>query len=194
MKNRINGLIVMVSVVFLFGSKFSYASASPSNPILVLGSDKNFGTYTTEILKTEGFNEFQIEPFRDAKVTVNYLKQFDVVILTETILTRKQSSVILAYVKGGGNLIAFKPDSKLNDLFGVTGVEGGIDASYIGINPGEEISKGLTTETIQLHGEASKLELKNGKKIAAFYKDGMTQTEYPAVVSNDFGKCHAIAF
>ncbi|MEO6546391.1 MAG: hypothetical protein ABIN94_00265 [Ferruginibacter sp.] len=194
MINKVKGLMLSMSVLCLFLSKVNYASGNLSHPILVLGTDKNFGTYTTEILKTEGFNEFQMISVANAKVTTAYLKQFDVVILTENKLTEKQAAIIIAFVKGGGNLIAFKPDSKLAGVFGITNAAGTFDAGYIAISTKEETGRGLTAETLQLHTEAGKYELTGGKKIATIFKDGATATDYPAVVENDYGKGHAIAF
>src|SRR5436190_2473497 len=73
-------------------------------PILVLASNNSFGLYTGEILKTEGFNEFLIQSPEDEKLTLYYLKKFDVVILAENSLTAKQQSMFSRYVKEGGNL------------------------------------------------------------------------------------------
>lgn len=180
-------------VVSLFITNINYAAGNPSNPILVLGDNKNFGSYITEILKTEGFNEFQIESITDT-LQLNYLKKFDMVILGENILTKNQLTTITRYVKEGGNLIAFKPESELSHVFGVTNAGGTYDEGYVAINTNEEIGKGITAETLQFHGEAGRYNLKGAKKIATIFKDAVTATPYPAVVVNDFGKGHAVAF
>ena len=186
--------MLLLLTICLFMGKVNYASGNSPYPILVLGTDKNFASYTAEVLKTEGFNEFQMEPIADSKVTLNYLKKFDVVILTQNILTKSQASMVAMYVNGGGNLIAFKPDAKLTDVFGVVDEGGSLNEGYIAINTSEEIGKGLTPATLQFHGEAGKYRLKGGKTIATIYKDAVTATEYPAVVVNNYGKGHAMAF
>ena len=163
-------------------------------PILILASNNNFGHYTGEILKAEGFNEFQIKSVKDAAVTLKFLKKFDVVILTEVLLSLAEKEMFERYVYNGGNLIAFKPDKKLSDVFGIVYTGDTIAEGYIAITVDDEIGKGITSESLQFHGEADRYDLKGGKKIAALYKDAVTLTKHPAVVSNDYGKGHALAF
>lgn len=193
MKFKIKQLMQVLLVISLFATKVNYAAGNTQHPILVLATDKNFGSFTGEILRTEGFNEFKMDSLTD-KITLSYLKNFDVVILTENSLTAKQQQVLARYVKGGGNLIAFKPDKKLSKVFGIADADGTVAEAYISININTEIGKGITSETLQFHGEVDKYNLKGGKKIAALYKDGFTATEYPAVVVNNYGKGHSMAF
>ena len=193
MKYHVKQLMPVMIVISLFITKISYAG-STQYPILVLAADNKFGSFAGEILKTEGFNEFQIELHTAARVTLKYLKQFDVIILTEASLTAAEKEMFARYVYEGGNLIAFKPDKKLSDVFGIVNAGGTIADGYIAINNNEEIGKGITSESLQFHGEADKYGLKGGKQIAALYKDAITTSEYPAVVINDYGKGHAMAF
>jgi hypothetical protein len=48
----------------------------------------NFGTYTGEILKAEGFNEFIPDSLTDNKITPACLTRFGIVILSETAITK----------------------------------------------------------------------------------------------------------
>jgi len=48
----------------------------PSEPILILASDDGFGTYTGEILRAEGFNEFQIKSVFDKDITSSFLLKY----------------------------------------------------------------------------------------------------------------------
>ena len=182
----------LVGVCLIFAG-FLKAAPSSHYPILVLVTDTNFGSFTCEILKTEGFNEFQKHSLTD-KITLKYLQGFEVIILAEVSLTTAQKEMFSRYVKEGGNLIAFKPDKTLSEVFGISYSGGTIDEGYISIDTGTGIGKGITHETLQFHGEADKYDLKAGKKIASLYKDAATSTEYPAVVVNDYGKGHAMAF
>jgi hypothetical protein len=143
MKIKMKVLLSLLTVICLLSPKLNHARSNTSNPILLLGSDKNFGTYTGEILKAGGFNEFQVEPVSSGKIRVNYLKQFDIVILAEANLSDQQSSVVIAYVKGGGNLIAFNHDLSLNGVFGITVPEGSMENAYIALNPRAEINRSL---------------------------------------------------
>ena len=74
-------------------------------PLLVLAIDHEFGTYTAEILKAEGFNEFNADSLTDPKITLQYLNQFDLVILGETAVSKPEMDMFTDYVKSGGNLI-----------------------------------------------------------------------------------------
>jgi hypothetical protein len=188
---------IYIFLILLINAQLAKGQSSKINipaPILLLATNNNFGLYTAEILKAEGFNEFQIDSTSDAKVELNYLKKFDIVILAEVSLTTAKKEMITKYVYGGGNLIAFKPDKNLSDIFGIVSVGGTVAEGYISIFTNEKIGKGMTAESLQFHGEADKYDLKGGKKIAALYKDAVTATVNPAVVSNDYGKGHAIAF
>ncbi|MEP7143732.1 MAG: hypothetical protein ABI707_12710 [Ferruginibacter sp.] len=170
------------------------AAPLPANPILVLATDNKFGSFTCEILKTEGFNEFEMVSINDVKVTSPYLKKFDIIILTEVPLTNGQKKLLSKYVDEGGSLIAFRPDKKLEEVFGIVSSGGSIAEGYISIIESKGIGKGITTELLQFHGEADLYDLKGGKKIATFYKDAIDSTKYPAVVVNNYGKGHAMVF
>lgn len=194
MKEYVRQSIPCFLLLILLNVKVSHALAYAQHPILVLVNDNNFGPYTCELLKTEGFNEYQMESLSNGNITTAFLKQFDVVILTVASLTDQQSSALIKYVKDGGNLIAFQPDKKLHAVFGISQVAGTIDHSYITINTGTDIGYGLTAQSLQLHTAADQYRLKSGKPIAVLFKDAFTSTGYPAAVSNDYGKGHAISF
>ncbi|MEP7142662.1 MAG: hypothetical protein ABI707_07320 [Ferruginibacter sp.] len=172
-----------------------YLKAEPFShyPILVIATDKDFGAFTCEILKTEGFNEFEKHPLTE-KITLQYLQQFEVIILTQISLKPSQKDMFARYVKTGGNLIAFKPGKALNEVFGISYAGGAINDTYLSIDSRTPIGKGITNETVQFHGEADKYDLKNANKIATIFQDVATPTAYPAVVINDYGKGHAMAF
>ena len=185
-----SNFIISVLLLFLFG-----CSTKPTTtPILVLATDAGFGTYTAEILKTEGFNEFQLDSLSDIKITTAYLEKFDLVILAETNVGASVKELLTNFVENGGNLIAFRPDRKLNELFGITPVEGIINEGYIRLNPLSYQGKGLPAETMQFHGSADKYDLVSAKIIADLYSDQDSVTGFPVVVSNDFGKGKTLAF
>ena len=110
----------MVAVALITGTSSIYALEPAQVPILVLETPTEFGRYTGEILRAEGFNEFQVASPSASEVTLTYLNQFDVVILTETKLSSAQRDLIGSYVEAGGNLIAFRPDKQLAPVFGIS--------------------------------------------------------------------------
>lgn len=170
-----------------------FTAVPANNPILVLASTAHFGLYTAEILKTEGFNEFQMDSITDSKVTLSYLKKFDVVILAESALTSARNTMLTDYVKGGGNLIAFRPDKSLQPVFGITNAGGTIINGYIAVEP-SGIGAGISTQTLQIHGATDKYTSGTCSKLASLLSNGLKSSGNPAVVMNDYGKGHAIAF
>ena len=109
-------VLLLFTVVGLFYNLPIKAADKENCPILIIGLPGHFDTYTGEILKAEGFNEFQIASLT-VELSLKYLKRFDLVILTETDLSNQQKEIFTSYVKEGGNLIAFRPDKKLATVY-----------------------------------------------------------------------------
>ena len=186
--------ISLCIIAYLSYSSSINAAGKENAPILILSEAGHFDAYTGEILKAEGFNEFQIESLTNHDLSLNYLKNFDLIILTHATVTDQQAETLLSYVEDGGNLIAFKPDEKLAPVFGIKNKTGTLSEAYISITPFSEISKGLITTTLQFHGTADMYLSDGCKKIALLYKTAVDSTTYPAVVINNYGLGHAIAF
>ena len=158
------------------------------------GDKFKFWTYTGEILKAEGFNEFIIDSLTDNKINPAYLNRFDIVILSETTVTKEQNTMLSDYVKNGGNLIAFRPDKQLSDLFGLIQTNTSINEGYIKIDTLKDTGRGLVGETIQFHGTSDIYKLNGAEEIAALFLNSGYSTGFPSVVSNDYGNGHAAAF
>ncbi len=163
-------------------------------PILVLADDSNFGTYTAELLKTEGFNEFLSDSLSSQRITYSYLKLFDILILAECKIEPGKLEIIEKYVKSGGNLIAFRPDLNLSELFGVVPEGDTISEAYLKINSNNSEGKGLSARIMQFHGTADLYSLNTGTVLAHIFTDQTHQSVYPAVVRNRYGNGHAVAF
>jgi hypothetical protein len=163
-------------------------------PVLVLATNAAFGSYTCEILKTEGFNEFKLDSLTDVNISLHYLKQFDIIILGKTALTQTQKTMFYDYVEEGGSLIAFIPDDKICGLFGIDNITGTVNDGYIAIDPDVEQGIGINTNRMQIHGMANKHTLLGGKEIATLFKDKTSQSGFPGIVSNNYRKGHTLAF
>lgn len=187
---------IRCSFFFLYVVSFLPAQRIPSvdhpeAPILILESGVPYGKYTGEILKTEGFNEYIIDSLSNPAVTRDYLQKFNVVILIARDLTVKQSGTLSRYVRAGGCLIAIQPGKKLGRLLGVSIQDATIDDGYLTISGNQEISKGLLTQKLQVHGAINLCKLLRGQTLATFHKDRYT---YPAVVVSEYGKGHTMSF
>ncbi len=163
-------------------------------PILILATDNGFGTYTGEILKTEGWNEFAMDSLTSKKVTAKYLNRFEVIILAESKIGQPAQEMLFKFVRKGGNLISFCPDPALNQLFGITSRGGNITDGYIGIDTTTFEGKSLPGKKLQFHGPAGELSVNNVKTIATLFIDKTSENGFPAVVSNDYGQGHTVAF
>jgi hypothetical protein len=184
-----------LSCLILIGAlSTSCVKRDEPDPILLLATQNNFGLYTGEILTTEGFNSFDTDSITNPGLTINRLEDFDIVILAETSITSAQCELLTQYVEGGGNLIAFRPDRRLSEVFGLVGGHGEIVEAYLSIHAGNEIANGITNETLQFHGTADQYTLKDGLEIARLFKDDTTATDFPAVVMNKYGKGQTLAF
>lgn len=192
MKRR--GIMVAAVAGVTFAPASVFPLDPPKSPILVLETPANFGAYTGEILRAEGFNDFQVASPLDTDLTAEYLSHFDVVILTETKLNRAQAELFALYVRTGGNLIAFRPDPGLATIFGISLTGATITGGYIKIDSQNDLGKGLTSEPLQFHGPADEYELKGGAPIATLGRDVTAATDNPAIVSLGLGEGQLVAF
>jgi hypothetical protein len=168
--------------------------AEAANPILVIvnASKGSFGEYTGEILKAEGFNEFQMANI--SQVTPSFMASFDTVILTMMSLSPSEATMFQDYVFAGGNLVAFRPDGKLASLFGLTSAGTTTSEGYIKVDDTTDVGKGITNETMQFHGTADQYNLNGASPIAMLFSDAATQTQYPAVTTYNIGYGNTVFF
>ena len=85
-------------------------------PILVLATENEFGTYTGELLKAEGFNEFEIDSLNGGKISKTFLAQFDLIIIAEDVTDSHDWQLLSEFVRKGGNLIAVHPVQSNEDF------------------------------------------------------------------------------
>ena len=173
----------------------SRAQTTPAPVLLV--TNGGYGAYLGEILRAEGLNLF--DQVAIAGMNASLLAQYAAVILGPGSLNAAQVSALSNYVNAGGRLLAVRPDAQIADLFGLgTGAGGLVDgylkisdtASFDGGSPGA----GLTSQTLQIHGQADQYALADGISLATLYSNAVTSTSYPAVVGNLYGSGRAAAF
>lgn len=163
-------------------------------PILVLGTKADFSLYTCEILKAEGFNEFDTCLMQEGEMTAEELLYYDIVILGAAAIEAKLAHCLKEYVEKGGNLIAFRPDAKLAEVFGVGGSAGTLTDAYIKIGCSLISDKVLNNETIQFHSTADLYVLTGAREIAGLYRNKTTPCGYPAAAFHCYGKGKAVIF
>jgi hypothetical protein len=171
-----------------------HAVPSPRSPILVLAKSQGFGTYLGEILKAEGFNDFQMESPSAPGITARFLSKFDVVLLGETELTEAQAGRLSRYVKEGGSLIAIRPAPQLWEVFGISGAREAIEEGYVKIDGRSGIGKGFITDPLRFHGESHRYNSSDATVLASLYRSESEPTGSPAVLWRKWGRGAAAAF
>jgi hypothetical protein len=163
-------------------------------PVLILGTDRNFGTYTAEILKAEGFNVFHLDSISGNKISASYLHEFNMVILAEPDPDPGTIQLLYNYVEKGGNLIAFRPNPAFSELFGIVSDKENLTGGYLHIDTTTEQGNGLSGKTLQLHVPGDSYALAGGTPVAFFAAADGGRERNPAVVYHGYRKGHAIAF
>ncbi len=155
-------------------------------PILVVTSKSNpFTLYYTEILRAEGFNEFETSDI--SSISSELLASHEIVILGEMPLTGHQVAILSEWVKGGGRLIAMRPDKKLAGLLGLSDLSSTTRDGYLKVDTSSGPGAGIVKKTIQYHGTADFYDLNGASIIAFLCSDAVTKTFSPAVTLNRVG-------
>jgi hypothetical protein len=190
------GVLLLLLVVWQ-----AVIQADPGDaPILLVVNDDysptHFGRYLGEILRAEGLNSFDVMDI--SSLDAAELTGHDLTILAETSLTSAQAAMLNTYVSGGGRLLAMRPDEQIGGLFGLGASAGVLSNGYVqidtaallnGVAPGQ----GLTSATLQIHGDADEYStLAGAVSLAQLYSDASSPTSYPAVVGDGTGR--AVAF
>jgi hypothetical protein len=186
--------LLHLATLFLLSGVISCSVKTQLAPVLLLATDSGFGTYTAEILKTEGFNEFAVDSLSNEKVNASYLKKFDMLILAESSINPLKLNMVREYVKNGGKLIALHPYPELAELFGVARPGRSISGGYIRIDTTTEQGKGLSSKLLQFHGNADYYNLNGASSLASLYSDKVSDESHPAIVTNNYMNGKTVAF
>ena len=164
------------------------------DPVLLLTTTHNFGFYTSELLKAEGFNVFTTDSLSDHELTSGYLDGFRLVILPAQPVSQLQKEMLEKYVRRGGHLIAFCPDRTINGIFGIIPRNMEIENAYVQINNSTDQGKGLIGTPFRIHSAGEIYANEEAEVIATYHADTLAGKNFPAVVSNNYGEGTAVAF
>ncbi|MBO0797663.1 MAG: hypothetical protein J2P31_02465 [Blastocatellia bacterium] len=153
--------------------------------LVITGAGNKFTQFYAEILRTEGFNNFNI--IDAAQVTGSLLAQYDLAILGEIPLTPAQVTTLTSWVTAGGNLIAMRPDKQLASLLGISDASTTLADGYLLVNTAQEPGLGIVNQTIQYHGTADRYTLAGATQVAALYTNATQATANPAVTVRSVG-------
>ena len=159
---------------------------APGGPVLLVTSTSNpFTSYLSEMLRTEGFNEYSSIDVSQLSATT--LAGEDTVVLGQVALTAAQVSALTTFVNAGGNLIAMRPDAQLAGLLGLTKTTSTLSNAYLAVNTAVPAAAGITSQTMQFHGTADRYALSGATSVANLYTSATAPTTSPAVSLNNVG-------
>ena len=187
------GILLCVITVCLLALVLP-TQAAAANPILVVtnSSSNPYTTFLPEILRTEGFDEFDTADI--SVVTSSILSAYDLVILGDMSLTAAQVTTFTNWVNGGGNLIAMHPDPQLAGLLGLVDSGTSLSNAYLLMNTTAGPGVGLVGQTIQYHGPAELYTLNGATSYSTIYSNASTPTSHPGLTLKQAGSGQAAAF
>ncbi len=170
----------------------------PGGPILLITSSTNgFSQYYEEILRNEGFNEFDVKDLN--QISASQLAKYDIALLGEMPVDDGHARMLTDWVQGGGSLVAMRPPPSLAARLGWSlsnsGADGPVQHSgYLRLDSKAPASAGLFQQPIQFHGDASRFVTDGATTLAVLYSDDKTETKFPAVSSMHVGSGNVIVF
>ena len=183
-------------------SDWSFTTGSPvmsdinqgnGGPILVLTTSSSaYGNYYAEILRTEGFNYFDVKDI--STISASELSQYQTVLLSSMSLTSGQVSLLTTWVNAGGNLIAMRPDKQLAGLLGLSDTGLSVMNQYLRTNVATPAGTGIVDTPIQFKATADKYVVNGATTVANIYSDNSTSTAFPAATMRSVGSGTAMAF
>ena len=109
------------------------------------------------------------------------------VVLGDMPLTAAQVSMFTAWVNGGGQLIAMRPDKQLTSLLGIADAAATASDQYLLLDTSSGPGVGLVNQTIQFHGTADLYSLAGAAGLATLYSTALIPANRPAVTLRQVG-------
>jgi hypothetical protein len=190
-------LLAVLAALLLMATGATSATAAvpqpPGGPILLVTSSSDpFGSYYTEILRNEGFNDFDKTDV--GGLDAAGLNSHDTVVLAARTVSDAQLSLLSNWVQSGGNLIAMRPDPKLAPLLGLSAPSSVLSEANLKVDTSSAPGAGITSNVLQYHGTADLYALAGARAVATLYSTVSTATASPAVSLRNVGAGHAAAF
>lgn len=162
-------------------------------PILVVTNSANpYSTYYAEILRTEGFNYFDVKDI--SVLSPATLVNYTTIVLAPVSVTQQQVDMFSSWTNSGGNFIAMRPDKKFTSLLGINDIAQTMTNQYLRTNVASAAGIGIVDDTIQFKGVADKYTLGSADTVATLYSDSSTATAFPATTTRNVGLGTAMAF
>jgi hypothetical protein len=163
---------------------FTVSACKPAihAPILLISGQGDFGRYTAEILKAEGFNEFDTLTMTVDGPDESVLAKYPTVILSHKVTAPSIWKKFENYASMGGNLISVIPPSFTAPVSGFAARKPDDQAGYLYIDSLNKPGPAFTTHRIQVHSERCSYLPAPSDVIAWFGSDSGPSHSAPALV------------
>lgn len=148
------------------GAYLNLAAPAAPAPLLLITSphaDGVFGRYLGAILRAEGLfisNELALPALSPAA-----LADRSVVLLGPGPLSGDQATLLRDFVRGGGGLVAVRPDPQLDDLLGIRHA-GGSGAGALQLRPDHPLTGGIDGGPLQVHAPIDTIAVAGAEVVA----------------------------
>lgn len=163
------------------------APAAPA-PLLLLTSphaDGAFGPYLGAILRAEGL--FAHSALALTALSPSALAERSVVLLGPGPVSADQAALLRDFVRGGGGLVAIRPDPQLDDLLGIRHA-GGSGSGALLLRPKHPLARGIDGGPLQVHAPIAAIAVAGAEVV------GTTADGAPAVTLARYGAGLAAAW
>lgn len=166
---------------FTVPEKPSLAQGPGGSILLIIDATTEFSAHYAEMLRMEGLNTFETIDVKD--LTARLLGSHDLAILGTGDVDPGTARTLAHWVENeNGNLIAMEPTGPVAELAGVVDRGPGVSDGYVRIDTSQAPGRGIVAESLQFHGESSRLELTDGTRALAWQDStGSTPSGTPAV-------------
>ena len=170
-------------------------------PILVVwdsSTPHRLSGYITEILDVEGYSWYAVHDLASDPLTAEFLSRHQIVILTHIDPAPEVQELLLAHVRGGGNLVALRPPREMAGELGLRSsfAERTMVDRYIELNGNCAVNVGVEPYVLQFHGRAEQYTW--GGSPAAVMAHLAAERDYitdnPAIVIESYGEGHWAVF
>ena len=161
-------------------------------PILVLWDSQTpnrLAGYLREVLEVEGYNWFAVQDLASNPLTASQLEHQTLVIVTHIELSDEVESVLVAYVRAGGQLVALRPPESLATAFGLVPFHRDIVNRYWSLNSLCALNHSVELPSLQFHGRATLYTWPGDPThvMAWFEGDLGSTTKHPAIAIGTLG-------
>ena len=146
--------------------------------------------YLAEIARAEGWPCTRTATPDD--LTPRALEAAAAVLLTRVSLDEAERQTVRDFVRGGGRLVAMRPDAALADVFGVQPIGGPVTGGDLRLDAAHPATAGLASGALPVHAAVDQYRLAGAQPVGWWHAGREAVTPSVAVASHVFGEGRAV--